>query len=163
MYYNELCGDVSMRIVNNMKIMVMIYGGDIIKSEYMKPQKQYIQHGKISVFDHSLGVACLAIYISFLIPFKVNQRALVRGALLHDYFLYDWHIKDDGHKLHGFTHPTRALNNAERDFSLCNIERDIIKKHMFPLTITPPKYLESIIVCIADKICALLETFSISY
>lgn len=163
MYYNKLRGDVSMRIVDNMKIMVMIYGKDIIKSEYMKPQKQYIQHGKISVFDHSLGVACLAIYISFLIPFKVNQRALVRGALLHDYFLYDWHIKDDSHKLHGFTHPTCALNNAERDFGLCKIERDIIKKHMFPLTITPPKYLESIIVCIADKICALLETFSISY
>ena len=38
------------------------------------------------------------------------------------------------------------------------IERDIIKKHMFPLNIAFPKYKESLIVCIADKIIALYET-----
>ena len=32
---------------------------------------------------------------------------------------------------------------------------------MFPLNLTPPRYRESILVCIADKICAVYETFSI--
>lgn len=152
-----------MSIVNHMKALVLFHGGDIIHSERMQLEKTFMQHGNVTVFQHSVGVACLCAYISLFIPLKINQRALIRGALLHDYFLYDWHVKDDNHKLHGFTHATRALENASRDFSLCKIEKDIIKKHMFPLNITPPRYLESFIVCIADKICALLETFSISY
>lgn len=144
-------------------MMVMLYGADIIKSKYMEEEKKFIQHGDVSVFDHSLGVACLSLYISFLLPVRINEKALVRGALLHDYFLYDWHIKEEGHKLHGFTHAKTALINAERDFSLCKVEKDIIEKHMFPLNIKPPRYLESIIVCIADKICAIWEMLSISY
>lgn len=152
-----------MSIIDNMKIMVMIYGADVIKSDYMQSLKEFKQHGKVSVFDHSLGVACLSIYISNFLPIKLNSQALVRGALLHDYFLYDWHIPDESHKRHGFTHANTALVNAERDFSLCKIERDIIKKHMFPLNIKPPRYLESFIVCIADKICAVWEILSISY
>ena len=51
--------------------------------------------------------------------------------------------------------------NAERDFQLNAVERDMIVKHMFPLNLTPPRYRESILVCIADKICAVYETFSI--
>lgn len=152
-----------MSIRSHMKIIVMLYGADIIKSRYMQEEKKFIQHGNVSVFDHSLGVACLSLYIAFLLPIRINEKALVRGALLHDYFLYDWHIKEEGHKLHGFTHAKTALTNAERDFSLCKIERDIIKKHMFPLNIKPPRYLETVIVCIADKICAIFEMLSISY
>ncbi len=152
-----------MGLIEYMKILIMAYGEDIIKSKYMQEQKKYIQHGNVSVFDHCVGVASVATYISIFLPIKLNERALIRGALLHDYFLYDWHIRDDSHKLHGFRHAKVALINAERDFSLCKIEKDIIKKHMFPLNIAPPRYLESIIVCIADKICAVLETLSISY
>ena len=66
--------------------------------------------------------------------------------------------KDKSNRLHGFTHAKRALKNAEKEFSLNPIERDIIIRHMFPLNIKPPKYRESIIVCIADKISATIET-----
>lgn len=34
----------------------------------------------------------------------------------------------------GFGIPGRALENAQRDFVLSDIERDIHRKHMFPLT-----------------------------
>ena len=78
--------------------------------------------------------------------------------MLHDYFLYDWHV-GKGHKIHGFTHPKAALINAQEDFNLTKRERDIIVKHMFPLTPIPPKYKESIIVCLVDKGCSLYETF----
>lgn len=47
------------------------------------------------------------------------------------------------------------------DFALNAVERDVIARHMFPLNLTPPRYRESILVCIADKICAVYETFSI--
>ena len=40
------------------------------------------------------------------------------------------------------------------------IEADIISKHMFPLTFNPPRYKESVIVCIVDKVCSIYEVFS---
>ena len=89
---------------------------------------------------------------------KVEMEQLIRGALLHDYFLYDWHNQLTPHHLHGFFHPGVALRNASMDVELTPIEHDIIKKHMFPLTLVPPKYLESWIVCWIDKKCSARET-----
>ena len=88
---------------------VMLYGKDIILSEGMQSTKKYIQHGDTSVYEHCINVACLCVLIAAYFHIKVNQRNLVRGALLHDYFLYDWHVADDSHKWHGFTHPRTAL------------------------------------------------------
>ena len=73
-------------------------------------EKQYYQHGSTSVYSHSVQVAFFSLYLSRKLKLRVNERALIRGALLHDYFLYDWHDRDHGHSLHGFTHPGTALN-----------------------------------------------------
>ena len=134
---------------------VTAYGGDIMESEGMQAEKSFIQHGDISCFEHSVNVAETSLKLAEYFSVKVDERALVRGALLHDYFLYDWHMS--GHRLHGFHHAKKALENAKRDFHLNKIETDIIKRHMFPLNIRPPKYKESRIVCLADKICAVAE------
>ena len=88
----------------------------------------------------------------------VYKRQLVRGALLHDYFLYDWHTPDPAHRLHGFRHAGTALRNADRDFELNDTERDMIKKHMFPLNPALPRFKETAVLCLADKYCALRET-----
>ncbi len=79
------------------------------------------------------------------------------GALLHDYFLYDWHVPNAETRLHGLRHPRRALQNAREDFALTPLEADIILRHMFPLTLVPPACPEGWAVCMADKLCALLE------
>ena len=73
---------------------------------------------------------------------------------------YDWHIKRKGHHFHGFTHPATALRNAEKEYNLGDIERNIISRHMFPLTIVPPMCREAWLVCLADKYCAVKETFA---
>ncbi len=39
------------------------------------------------------------------------------------------------------------------------MEKDIIKKHMWPMTAVPPKYKESFIVTCVDKYCATIEFF----
>jgi uncharacterized protein len=142
--------------------LVSKLGADILSAENMQLEKQWIQHGNVSVFMHSLLVACLCLRMVDYFHLKVDKQALVRGALLHDYFLYDWHEPDESHRLHGFSHATKALENAEKEFELSLIERDIIKKHMFPLNISPPRYKESVIVCIADKISAVCETLQLS-
>ena len=80
--------------------------------------------------------------------------------MLHDLFLYDWRKKQYGRKgLHGFTHPKTSLENSLKLFCLNVKEKDMILKHMWPLTIKLPKYKESYIVCLADKICVLRESF----
>lgn len=137
---------------------LLLYGNDILSSDMPKKEKQFVQHGNRSCYLHSLDVAKMSLKIAEKLPFELDERALVRGALLHDYFLYDWHDNDPEHRLHGFTHAKKALENASRDFVLSEVERDIIKKHMFPLNITPPKYCESWVVSLADKICALRES-----
>lgn len=132
---------------------------ELLESSRFHLTKEFIQHGRISVYSHCLSVAIMSVRIAKLLHIKTDYAALIRGALLHDYFLYDWHDNIDGiHNLHGFTHPSTALRNAQEDFELTGKERDIIKHHMFPLVPIPPQCREAWIVCTADKICALQET-----
>ena len=124
----------------------------------LQEEKLAKQHGSTSVYQHSINVAYLSLWLAGRLPLRTDRRALVRGALLHDYFLYDWHEKDDGHRWHGFTHPGTALENVRRLLALNPVERDIILRHMWPLTPTPPRYREAWLICLADKICSLRET-----
>ena len=139
------------------------YINEVIISEKVQEMRNYIQHGKTSTYTHCLSVAILSYLICKRFNFKVNKKSLVKAALLHDFYLYDWHIKDKNRKgLHGFTHPKASLKNANKYFLLSPIEKDIIEKHMWPLTITDiPKYPESFIVSFADKICSIKETLHI--
>lgn len=137
--------------------LIARYGQEILGSSRMQAEKRFLQHGNASCYDHSIRVAHVSLWLALRARLSVDFASLVRGALLHDYFLYDWHIPDPLHRWHGFTHARTALRNATRDFRLNEIERDIIAKHMFPLTPGLPKYKESAIVCLADKLCAVWE------
>ena len=135
-------------------------GAAILRSDGMKKERGFLQHGNVSVYEHSLGVALACVKLARLLRIKVDERSLVRGALLHDYFLYDWHIPDESHRLHAFTHPRRALINAGRDFGVDGIQKNMILSHMFPLSTTLPRCRESMFLCAADKICTVRETFA---
>lgn len=117
----------------------------------------FTQHGDTSCLKHTIAVAYYSVKLAEMLGISYKKSDLIRGAILHDYFLYDWH-DGNGRQVHGFTHPTTALLNADRDFTLTDTERDIIKKHMFPLTLVPPKCREAWIVCMVDKACSLYET-----
>ena len=137
------------------------YAEDILNSANFQRTKEHIQHGNMTVNEHCINVAKTSLMIKKKLHITCNQRDLVRGALLHDYFLYDWHKKDlkNPHKLHGFYHPGRALRNAKKEYVLTKRQEDIIKKHMWPLTVVPPMCREAWIVTAADKYCSLMETF----
>ncbi len=139
-------------------LMIKKYGGDIIASRGMQAEKGFRQHGAVSTYEHSVDVTRMCLRLSRGLRIRTDQRSLVRGALLHDYYLYDWHEPRTEGGLHAFSHPGKALKNAARDFGLNEIERDMIRCHMFPLTVRPPRFRESAILCLADKICALRET-----
>ena len=124
---------------------------------------EFIQHGDVTVYAHVTSVARTSLSLAERLGragISVDRGSLLRGALLHDYFLYDWHDSDPSHRLHGFRHPFFALARAEEDFELTPRERNIIVRHMFPLVPVPPTCREAWIVCLADKWCALRETVS---
>jgi len=135
---------------------------DIIKDIYEHNEfsklKDYHHHNS-SIYEHVMDVS----YFSYRACkfLKLDYRSAARGALLHDFFMYDWRNHDvpdlPEHKYHGVEHPKIALANSEKHFILNDIEKDSIIKHMWPLTLVPPKYKESFIVSFADKYLASKE------
>ena len=136
-------------------------GEDILKSRNFRTTREHIQHGNMTVNNHCMNVARYSLAFSDKLHITCNRKELIIGALLHDYFLYDWH--DEEHvklyRFHGFRHPGVALKNASQDYRLTEREKDIIRKHMWPLTVVPPMCREAWIVSAADKWCSLMETF----
>ena len=143
--------------------LIKAEGNDILHSRNHKSTRKAIQHGNVSVRRQAINVARYSLLINEKLGIKCNKRDLIRGALLHDYFLYDWHDKDhiSPLRLHGFFHPGIALRNAEKEYRLSTKQKDIIRKHMWPLTIVPPKCREAWVVSMADKYCSLMETLRI--
>ncbi len=133
---------------------------DILRSKNIPLMRKHIQHGSISVHRHCVDVALASVKIKRKFNIKCSEIEMIRGALLHDYFLYDWHTYKPAkrEKLHGFTHAAKALENATHEYILTPKERDIIQKHMWPLNLKAPKCKEAWIVTIADKYCSLMET-----
>ncbi len=139
------------------KRLIAKYVREFSRDGRMQCSRNFIQHGSTSVYAHSIRVAYYSLSMADFLHLRRNRRELVRGALLHDYFLYDWHEKDRTHNLHGFRHPFTALRNADADFTLSRRERNIILRHMFPLIPVPPSCLEGWIVCLVDKGCSIYE------
>lgn len=120
----------------------------------------YVQHGSVSTYQHVVRVATTAWRWAAARGVPVCESELVRGALLHDYYLYDWH--GGPNRLHAVNHPVIAERNAVEDFELSPRERNIIAAHMWPLPPLPasrvPQSREAWLVCTADKWCSLQET-----
>lgn len=134
--------------------------GDLLTNEKVLSMKNYIQHGNVTTYDHALNVAYLCYEWCGNLPHPVNERVLLRAAMLHDFFLYDWHVHDKRHRLHGFRHARFAAENAVRYLSVSEEERRLIESHMWPLNPAKmPLTREGWILTCADKYVSLRETF----
>ncbi|MDR3173247.1 MAG: HD domain-containing protein [Treponema sp.] len=132
--------------------------GEILESEAFVPCKDFIQHGSISIYEHCRSVAELSFSLGESLG-GIDKRSLVRAALLHDFFLYDWHTPERMWSLHGWTHPVIAAENARTAFGISDKEYSLIRTHMWPYTLLhPPQYREGWLLCLADKIVSLRET-----
>ena len=129
---------------------------NLLQIPQVQKMRLYIQHGDTDCLLHCLCVSYLCYRICRFLHLHAGEMA--RAALLHDLFLYDWHAPSHP-RWHGFRHPGRALYEAERITSLTKREISIIKRHMWPLTLIPPRYVESYVIILVDKCCSLRETF----
>ncbi len=128
---------------------------DLLEKEEVQYMKNTIQHSNITTFDHVLCVS----YMSYRLCKKLNWdcKAAARAGLLHDLVYYDWHTPDPSHRLHGYRHPGFALKNASEITELSELEKNIIFRHMWPLTPIPPRYKEAWVITLVDKYCACRE------
>lgn len=130
---------------------------DILEHPAVKKMKQYHHHYNTSCYRHCLHVS----FWNFMIckKLRLDMRAAARAGMLHDLFLYDWHMhtKETGDHFHGLTHPRYAMHMAETYFKLTKKEKEIILHHMWPITVSPPKTKEGYITTVTDKISGLFE------
>ena len=135
---------------------------DILNNEDVLKMKEFCQHGHISTYDHCLKVAQDAYGLACKYKIKVDKRVLVEACLLHDFYLYDWHeasIRVPLFKMHGFTHPKKASDNAKELLNISDKACKAIESHMWPLTLNKmPMSKEAWLLCLCDKQCALKET-----
>lgn len=131
------------------------YIEDLLVTEEVQKLANYTQHMNSTRLEHSISVS----YTSYKLAkqFHGDVRATARAGLLHDLFYYDWRTTKFDEGSHAYMHPRIAVKNAEKITELSDLERDIIIKHMWGATITPPKYKEGYIVTLVDKYCAIAE------
>jgi len=131
---------------------------DIVRHQEFSQLKDYHHHNS-SIYVHARRVS----YYSYRVcrVLGLDYHAGARGGLLHDFFLYDWrsYKKDKTNPNHGRSHPTVALHNSRRCFSVSEKESDIIRHHMWPKGSKRPQSAEGVVVSLVDKYCATLEFF----
>lgn len=127
----------------------------------IQEMKRYIQHGSITTYDHVECVTQMCFLVNRRWHLGANERALVMGAFMHDFYLYDWHENDRSHRLHGYHHPDTSCENAVTYFQVGELVQHMIRTHMWPLTITKlPRSREAWILCLVDKYISTKETFA---
>lgn len=127
----------------------------LLENEQVQRLDNFIQHYCFTRLQHSLDVAYYSFFLSKI--FGWDSKSAARAGLLHDLFLYDRHADGNTVKKHLRQHPMIALKNAKEICELNKVEEDIIKKHMWLITLRPPRYKESYVVTFVDKYCALRE------
>ena len=130
--------------------------GDLYYSDEVQGLAKYPQHSTINRLDHIRSVT----YMSYVYSKKhsLDYVAATRAAMLHDLFYYDWHDGDWSHRPHGYRHPGFAVKNARvLNPAISKKEENIILRHMWPLTVIPPRYKEGMVVSLCDKYCATRE------
>ena len=125
---------------------------NIVSNEDFCSLKNINHHG-ITRYDHCMRVAYYTYKVTKAL--RLNYIEATRASLLHDFFMDEVDNENKVFKLR--RHPKYALDNASKYFNLTPLQEDIILTHMFPVTFTPPKYLESWIVDIVDDISAIYE------
>ena len=131
-----------------------------LHNEKILKMKEISMHRGSNCYIHSFKVAKLSIKRA-LHHKKGNLEHILIGAILHDYYLYDWRVEKEKKSKHPSKHPGIAVENAKKDFAIDKEIQSIIKSHMWPFNFKEfPSSKEARIVSLADKTIAFKETLT---
>ena len=133
-----------------------------LKDEKILRMKDISMHRGSNCYEHSFKVAKKAIKRALRhSDNSINLEVVLLGAILHDYYLYDWRQDRSRLKGHANNHPGIAIENAIRDFDISEEVKTVIKSHMWPINIKSfPNTKEARIVSLADKAVTIGESLS---
>ena len=97
---------------------------ELLDSKQVRMMGRWKHHGPVTTLDHSLFVAFSTYRVARLLHLDV--RAAVRGALLHDLYLYDSKDKSAHPGNQCFDHPRFAARNAAALTALSEKERNMV-------------------------------------
>ncbi len=137
-------------------------GGEILDSDIFAKGFGQSHHFRSNVSDHSLHVTKTALRIAGLFR-SVDRESLIKGCLCHDLGLIgNRGVVYTTGRMCITQHPIDSADRAEKILGhLSDKEKDVILHHMYPLIFTHPCTKEGVLICIADKYCALYEPFTI--
>ncbi len=128
--------------------------------------ERFVQHGNTSTLGHSENVAWVSFLVNEKLHLNADEKILVDAAILHDFYLYDWHDRKSDRTdrlIHRYNHPEIACENAKKRFEISQKTQNAIRSHMWPVSIKRiPRSKEAAIICMADKYCAFVETIRMS-
>ncbi len=141
---------------------VFVYGGDIIRSDRFEKARTVSHHIKYTVAVHSVEVAMYALLLArwlnrHHITHKVNERDLVRAALLHDIGMTEDSVHSSPSYRRAFSHPKEGNRIARDEFHLNQIQLNAIRRHMWPIGIIPPRHVIGWILTVADNMSSFNE------
>lgn len=130
----------------------------ILSNDTFVEQMKSVRHHDSTRLEHLIKVS----YQSYKVAktLKLDYVKAARAGLLHDYYIesvYDQEGIIDKVRLYTIDHPKEAVENAKKIFDLSEIEEDIIRTHMFPMDVKIPKYAESWVVNLVDKVISTTE------
>ena len=122
-----------------------------LHDERILKMKEIQMHRGSNCYIHSFKVAKIAVKRG-LRHHKGSLKVILIGAILHDYYLYDWRVDRSKMKHHLGNHPYVAAENAARDFGIHEPVKAVIQSHMWPVNFSEfPKTKEARIISLADK------------
>ena len=182
-YYNKnVLDDIDPYIKNNLLFEEWFnIVEDILMHDEFQRRKLFMHHHNMSVWEHSILVS----YKSFMASkyYGGDERVCAIAGLLHDFYPQAWlwndelaeldegkylsefYDKKSLFKMHGFVHGKEAAKNYVKYFPELEDKRitNAIERHMFPLTIKPPRYFEGYILTAIDKVNSVRELPGISF
>ena len=146
---------------------ILSLGEAVLFSDVFESALHQVHHHALSVADHTLNVALTSMDICYFLDrlhVKADKRDVVIGALAHDLGILGRYEKYRNNLECCRRHPVDSVRIA-RDLipDLNEKTEQIIRRHMWPLSLRPPCSREGMIVMAADKYSSIREVLGRMY
>ena len=140
---------------------VMELGSDIVSSERFAKAYDVPHHSKSgNIALHSLETAGYALMLTRWLEqhgARVNVRDAVRASLLHDIGMTEDDVFESPSYKKASSHPREGARIARDEYEANEVQVEAVARHMFPVTLAPPKSVVGWVVTAADKCCSIHE------